>query len=527
MKNDNIRILFLTAEPNDTSCLRVTQELRDIKEKIQQANLRDRFLLEYSFSARPGDISQAILNFTPQIVHFSGHGTSHGELCFENEFGQAHPVEPKALAALFELVADSVRCVILNACYSDAQAKAIVKHIPFIIGMRKEIEDRAAIAFAVGFYKALGANRSIEEAYEFGCVETQLQGLSENLIPIIRKKADKAATDFYIERPPIEQLCYKAIKQQGALIRIKAPEKMGKTSLMNKVLRYARGCNYQTLTLSCQNLVDGTVTTDLKRFLRSFCVVVGNELGLPNKLNEYWDNQASCNYNSRYYFQKYLLPNINSPIVLALDNVDLVFEHPKIAPDFCKLLRNWNDLAKRGDSNSIVWEKLRLIIVHSTEVYASLDINSSPLANVGVVIDLPEFTPIQVQRLVKRHRLDWTLDRVEQLMAVVGGHPLLVRIALDSIKLQQKTLEEILQAAPTASGIFSDHLRELWKNLEKNSELKTAFSKVVKSDEENQVQLNPMQVKSLQRLGLVTLHGHFAKPRCELYRQYFRMYLQD
>lgn len=525
MKNDVIKILFLTAEPTNAASLRVKQELREIREKIQSAYHRERFLLEYRLAARPGDISQAVLDFTPDILHFSGHGTSTGELCFEDEFGQMHPVEPKALAALLELVAEQVHCVILNACYSDAQAKAIVKYIPFVIGMKREIGDRAAIEFAIGFYKALGANRSVEEAYEFGCVEIQLQGIAEELTPIIRKKVDKLPTDFYVERPPIEQNCYRAIKQQGALIRIKAPEKMGKTSLMNRILSYARNYKYQTVTLSCQSLVDGTVATDLKKFLQSFCVVVGNELELVNKLNEYWDNLATCNYNSRYYFQKYLLPNITSPIVLALDDVDFVFEHPKIAPDFCQLLRNWHNLAKQGDSNSIIWEKLRLIVVHSTEVYASLDINNSPLANVGVIIDLPEFTLDQVQRLVRRYRLDWTAAQVEQLMAMVGGHPLLVKTSLDWVKPQQKTLKELLQAAPTASGIFSDHLRELWENLENKPELKIAFSKVVRADEDDPVQLNPIQAKSLQRLGLVTLQGHFAKPRCELYRQYFRVYL--
>lgn len=99
--------------------------------------------------------------------------------------GNYQLVEPEALAAMFELFAEQVKCVVLNACYSETQAKAIAEHIPFVIGMNDQIGDKAAIAFAVGFYKALVANYPIEDAYKFGCVEIRLQGIPEHLKPVI------------------------------------------------------------------------------------------------------------------------------------------------------------------------------------------------------------------------------------------------------------------------------------------------------------------------------------------------------
>ncbi len=102
--------------------------------------------------------------------------------------GKVKPVEPDALAAMFELFTQHINCVLLNACYSEIQAKAIADYIPFVIGMNDAIGDKAAIAFAVGFYKALAANRSIEEAYKFGCVEIRLQGIPEHLKPVIYVK---------------------------------------------------------------------------------------------------------------------------------------------------------------------------------------------------------------------------------------------------------------------------------------------------------------------------------------------------
>jgi AAA-like domain/CHAT domain len=527
MINDSqIKILFLTAEPTDTARLRLQQELREIKQRLQLANQRERFLLEFGFSARSGDVSQELLKFQPHIVHFSGHGTSTGELCLENELGKMQPVMPQALAALFELVANQVECVVLNACYSDIQAKAIAQHIPFVIGMNTAIGDQAAIAFAVGFYQALGANRSFEEAFKFGCVEIQLKNIPEELTPVLRKKiVNQSPGDFYVERPPTEQRCYEAIKQLGALIRIKAPDKMGKTSLMNRILTYARANNFQTVTLSCRRLVNRQVGTDMERFLQSFCAVVSNELGLPNQVNEYWDNQLTPIFNCSEYFKKYILPKSANDLVLALNDVDLIFDHNEIAQDFCNLLRSFHDMARRGDPNSKIWEKLRLIIVHSTEFYTSLDINNSPLANVGLVVDLPEFSREQVQQLLKSYDLNWKSQKIERLMAMVGGHPYLLRISIDEIKFNKKTFEQLLKEAPTPSGAFSDHLRELLEQLENNSELKTAFSQVISADAETPVKLHPRIAKSLQRLGLIKLNAFFAKPRCELYRLYFQMYL--
>ncbi|BAZ53476.1 hypothetical protein NIES4103_61530 [Nostoc sp. NIES-4103] len=255
-EDSQIRILFFTAEPNDTARLRLQQELRDIKEQLQKFRVRDRFVLELQLSARTRDISQAILDFEPHIIHFSGHGQSTGELCFENEFGTTQPVKPEVLAAVFKLVAAYVHCVVLNACYSNIQAEAIVQHIPFVIGMKTAIGDQAAIAFAVGFYRALGANRSIEEAYEFGCVEIQLQGIPEESTPVLRKRIDQSPPAFYLQRPAIEGLCYEEIKQPGSLIRIKAPKNMGKTWLMNRIVAYARGNGYKTVTLSFNVLED-------------------------------------------------------------------------------------------------------------------------------------------------------------------------------------------------------------------------------------------------------------------------------
>ncbi len=187
-------ILFLAADPTDASRLRLGEEFREIDEQLALAELRECFSLALpQLSLRSKDIARALLNTQPQIVHFSGHGTPNGAVCFENEIGERQDVQPDALAALFEQFADQVNCVVLNACYSDVQARAIAKHINYVIGMNTEIGDKAAIAFALGFYQALGAARTIEDAYKLGCVQIRLQGISEHLTPVLIKKRQQAA----------------------------------------------------------------------------------------------------------------------------------------------------------------------------------------------------------------------------------------------------------------------------------------------------------------------------------------------
>jgi hypothetical protein len=182
------RILFLASDPTNTSRLRLGEEFREISEQLMLALGRDYFdLLLPQLSLRPKDIARVLLNTKPHIVHFSGHGDSEGALCFEDNNGQVYLVQPEALAALFEQLADQVQCVVLNACYSEIQARAISKHIGYVIGMNKAVSDRAAIAFSLGFYQALGAGRSIDEAFRFGCVQMQLHGLPEHLTPVLIK----------------------------------------------------------------------------------------------------------------------------------------------------------------------------------------------------------------------------------------------------------------------------------------------------------------------------------------------------
>ncbi|QIR41708.1 CHAT domain-containing protein (plasmid) [Tolypothrix sp. PCC 7910] len=181
-------ILILAANPKNTSQLRLDEEIREIDAGLQRAKKRELFDLKQRWAVRVQDVYQALLDFKPQIVHFSGHGSGDDGLALEDEAGNLKLVDTVALAKLFDLFSTTIECIVLNACYSQVQASAIAQHIPYVIGMNKAIGDKAAVKFATGFYNALGAGEGVEFAYKLGCNVIQLDGIPEHLTPVLIKK---------------------------------------------------------------------------------------------------------------------------------------------------------------------------------------------------------------------------------------------------------------------------------------------------------------------------------------------------
>jgi CHAT domain len=184
------KILILAAIPHG---LRLDKEIREIEECIRRAVKRDLFDISTRTAVRPQDIRRAIAEEKPTIVHFCGHGLEDGSLLLEDDGGQNKAVPPEGLAALFELHANYVDCVLLNACHSVKSAEAISEYINYAIGMNQEIQDKSAIKFAQGFYDGLGYETpenqdGFQRAFKEGLVAIKLENLSQAQIPVIKKK---------------------------------------------------------------------------------------------------------------------------------------------------------------------------------------------------------------------------------------------------------------------------------------------------------------------------------------------------
>ena len=323
---------------------------------------------------------------------------------------------------------------------------------------------------------------------------------------------------FYIERPQIETNCYEAVLEPGALIRIKAPRKMGKTSLMSRILAHGVKQGHKSAMI---NLWSNESLTDIKTFLQWFCASISVDLKLEVKLEKYWKKYLPSQQNCSKYFSDYILKEVPVPIVLGLDDVDQIFAYPAIAEEFFKLLRSWHEKGK----NNELWQKLRIIISHSQEVYIDLNVNHSPFGNVGSSFELGEFNQLQIKELIKRHRLNWSTQEIDQLINMVDGHPYLLRMALYHLAKDQLTLDKFLELAPTEQGLFVDHLYGYLLVLENNPSLRQAMRKVITSD-------SPVKVESqiafkLRSLGLVKSIGNKVSILCDVYRLYFLDRLND
>lgn len=305
-------ILILAANPKDQKRLDLEQEVKKIKEGLAQ-NIKNKFILHEIWAASILDMRRAFLNLNPNIVHFCGHGSDEEGLLFEDNNRQTKLISTDALAEFFALFSDKVECVVLNACYAEIQAKAIAKHISYVIGMSKAIGDTAAIEFAVAFYDALGAGKSIEFAHEIGRNAISLANLSENLIPVLKLKGimnnriipDNLSYSQLLPQPQTEtglvgrESYLKALDDALAspsirIMTIIADGGVGKSVLVSDWLRYSRQVNAMETAPLCWSFYNltahlpATVTDFFNAALDYFgfphATILENEK--PNKLKE-------------------------------------------------------------------------------------------------------------------------------------------------------------------------------------------------------------------------------------------------
>jgi diguanylate cyclase (GGDEF)-like protein len=325
---------------------------------------------------------------------------------------------------------------------------------------------------------------------------------------------------FYIERPPLEKLAYGEIGKPGCLLHLQAPKKMGKSSLMLRLVARATELGYRTARLDLQQ-IDEAIFTNLDKFLRWFCASVSRQLHRQPLLDDYWDEDAGSKGSCTLYWQEELLQEINSPLVLILEEVQRLFAHPEIGSEFFALLRSWHENAKQG----AIWQKLRLAIVCATETCIPLE---RSLFNVGLPLQLWGLNLEQVQDLALRHGLDWAAEEtgaalLAPLQEMVGGHPYLIRLALYHLCRREVTLEQLLKEAPTPAGIYRTHLRGCLGALRREPELARAMKWAVTASEA--VELEAIAAHKLESMGLVRLEGDRVVPSCSLYRQYFQVQL--
>ena len=326
------------------------------------------------------------------------------------------------------------------------------------------------------------------------------------------------SSSLYIERDCIEQSTYEEILHAGAFIRIKAPRRMGKTSLMVRILDYATRQNYATVRLNLQS-AGSPVLRSIDKFLRWFCVFISKKLGIEPQLDLYWDEDIGPLVSSTLYFEDYLLNQIDRPLVLALDELNQIFEYPAVAKDFLALLRSWHEESK----DASIWQKLRFILIHSTDIYIPLETYQSPF-NVGLAIELPLLTPDQVEHLAHLQGLNLNGQTLTQMMELSNGFPYLVRCALYHSLRYGVELPMLLREARDNGGIYQNYLRSQWQKLQREPTLLRSIEQIL---ETRMTHLEIETSAKLWGLGLVCWQDDRYQLSCGLYQAYFQRLLSQ
>lgn len=190
-------VLLMSANPDREQPLRLDVERREIDLAVRHAE--DRLVVRTADAIRLDDLQQVLLRHEPTIAHFSGHGSASEGIVVIGDDGRAAPVPPAALANLFRILGNGLRCVVLNACFTEEQARAIVNHVPYVVGMRSRVLDDTAIRFAAGFYQGIAHARSILDSFELGRHRLELHRHPDAYAP--RLIAAPGAADRPVIRP--------------------------------------------------------------------------------------------------------------------------------------------------------------------------------------------------------------------------------------------------------------------------------------------------------------------------------------
>lgn len=206
-ERQKVRILFVSANPRDTDTLELIKECNNVRDRLISTEYGDQFDFDQRHEVSVSEIDRHLLDYKPQVLHFSGHGSSDG-IVFQDSDKEVERTSIRALSDLFRIVNEDesmtddtrVRLVFLSACYSQKQAEAISKHVDCVIGMSAAVTDEAARVFAESFYQAIGFGKSIKTAFDLGCNKVARLNIPEAHTPKLLNRQGIDPSSIYLAR---------------------------------------------------------------------------------------------------------------------------------------------------------------------------------------------------------------------------------------------------------------------------------------------------------------------------------------
>lgn len=324
--------------------------------------------------------------------------------------------------------------------------------------------------------------------------------------------AVRPQSPFYIERLADSQLRHQ-LTGQGTTTTIQAGRQTGKTSLLTHAINSYQGGQGKLIYLDF-HLIDEASGKDLTSFLRFLSEAVAEQLDLDwDVVDRHWQTARNPAQTFNRFLQQEVLQRFECPVLLTIDEADVLLgaEYKK---HFFALLRAW-DSRRAFDAD---WRKLNLVMVISTHPYLLIDdVNLSPF-NVGLNIQLKDFSPDQVADLNQRHGSPLKRDEISSLMDLVGGHPYLVRQAYYTLVSESLSLADLVRVSSLPEGPFGKHLLFYQHSLKKKNTLLTAFQQLLREQKLPDESL----LERLAAVGLIQQESGKWRPRCGLYGEFFK-----
>lgn len=323
---------------------------------------------------------------------------------------------------------------------------------------------------------------------------------------------------LYISRPGDEEFC-RAILRHDSIVLVKGARQVGKTSLLARGLEAARMLDAKVLLIDFQHFGPAAFETAGKLLL-AMAELIAYQIDLPSRPNESWNDRLSPSSNFERFLRREVLAHDESFFVLALDEVDRLFNH-SYASEIFGLFRSWHNL-RALDPNG-PWSRLTIAIAYATEAHLFIsDLNQSPF-NVGTRLTLNDFTCEQLAQLNDRYGGLLIEDEIHRFYHLVGGHPYLAQRGLYEIHQHKTSLEAMEQSADLHDGPFGDHLNRLLISLQQDPDLLQELRGFLLSDSS----LSDRAFCRLRSAGV--LSGETAdepRPRCDLYTRYLNKHLR-
>ena len=333
---------------------------------------------------------------------------------------------------------------------------------------------------------------------------------------IIEQPTGTVALDsrYYIERVD-DQRCYQNLNTKYTLIRIKAPRQYGKTSLLARIILKAKEQNFQVVSFNFQEF-DKSILKNLDKLLNYLCKMIAYKLRIKVDLDEMILEMFTSKMRAITYIEE-ILSSIEKPFVLAIDEVDRLFEYQDVSNEFFGLIRSWHEKSK----TEVLWEKIKIVLSHSTEPLLGInDLNQSPFHNVGLGIELEPFTKEEILDLSLRHQIKLD-NEIENFMKLLGGHPYLSRLVLYTMVEERVSFNEISKYAYSSKSIFLDHIKRYLWIIKINPKLKETITELLKSKQCS----DDYSCYTLEATGLIRNRLNKPEFSCELYQVFFTKFI--